>query len=91
MVLQVIFAVIKLGALASLVSLAGLVVSSFITVKRFHDLNRPGWHYWLLLIPFYNLYLAIILLFKKGTAGPNTYGPDPLGSQSPAPAPVTNA
>jgi uncharacterized membrane protein YhaH (DUF805 family) len=38
-----------------------------ITVKRLHDLGRPGTHCLLLLIPVYNIYFSIILLFKKGT------------------------
>jgi uncharacterized membrane protein YhaH (DUF805 family) len=57
----------------------GAVIAAFPVIKRLHDLARPSSHYWLLLIPFYNLYLALVLLFKKGTPGPNQYGPDPLG------------
>jgi hypothetical protein len=49
-------------------------------VKRLHDLDRSGAHYWLLLVPLYNIYLALLLLFKKGTTGPNRFGPDPLQS-----------
>ena len=52
---------------------AGLAV----TVKRFHDLNRPGWHFFLLGVPIYNLYLWFLLLCCGGTVGPNMYGPDP--------------
>jgi len=65
-----------------------LVVASFLVVKRLHDLNRPGWHYWLLIIPLYNIYLGLVLIFQKGTVGPNPYGEDPLGQtpQTPAPA-----
>ncbi|MYG80507.1 MAG: DUF805 domain-containing protein [Gemmatimonadetes bacterium] len=48
------------------------------TVKRLHDLNRPGWHFFLLGIPIYNLYLWFLLLCRGGTVGPNMYGPDPL-------------
>lgn len=40
--------------------------------RRMHDSDKSGWF---MLIPFYNLYLAII----KGTDGPNRFGPDPLG------------
>jgi uncharacterized membrane protein YhaH (DUF805 family) len=57
---------------------AGAVLVAFQVVKRLHDLGRPGWHYWLLLIPIYDIYLALVLLFCKGTAGPNPYGVDPL-------------
>ena len=54
------------------------VVIAFQVVKRLHDLNRPGSHYWLLLIPLYNIYLGLLILFKKGTEGENQYGADPL-------------
>lgn len=64
--------------LVRVISLASAIVGSFLTVKRYHDIEKPGWYYWLLLIPLYNIYLAILLLFKKGTTGPNAYGPDPL-------------
>lgn len=49
-----------------------------ITVQRLHDIDRPGFHYWFLFIPFYNLYLILLLLFKKGTDGLNEYGEGPL-------------
>ena len=48
------------------------------TVKRLHDLGRPGWHYWLGYIPFYNFYLGIILTFRAGTPGANAYGDNPV-------------
>jgi uncharacterized membrane protein YhaH (DUF805 family) len=63
-----------------ILGLAGAVVVAFEAVKRLHDLERPGAHYWLLLIPFYNIYLAVVLLFKRGTSGPNRYGDDPLAA-----------
>jgi uncharacterized membrane protein YhaH (DUF805 family) len=61
-----------------LIGLACTVVIAFQAVKRLHDLDRAGTHYWLLLIPFYNVYLSLVLLFKKGTEGSNRYGADPL-------------
>ena len=53
------------------------VVLAFVAVKRLHDLGRPGWHYWLLLVPFYNLYLGLVLLFQQGTPGSNRFGVNP--------------
>ena len=61
-----------------LFAIAATAVNICIGVQRLHDIERPGTHYWLLLIPLYNLYLALVLLFKKGTDGPNEYGSDPL-------------
>ncbi|MEM7414425.1 MAG: DUF805 domain-containing protein [Gemmatimonadota bacterium] len=60
------------------VLIAGTWAGICMTVKRLHDLGRPGWHFLLFMIPLYNLYLGLVLLFKKGTEGPNEFGPDPL-------------
>lgn len=59
-------------------SLTLLAVMATTIVRRLHDLDRPGTHWWLALVPIYNLYLGILLTFKKGTTGANRYGPDPL-------------
>jgi uncharacterized membrane protein YhaH (DUF805 family) len=64
--------------LGAIIGLGGAIPLAFQAVKRLHDLDRPGSHYWLFLLPFYNIYLGWVLLFKKGTAGNNIYGPDPL-------------
>jgi uncharacterized membrane protein YhaH (DUF805 family) len=60
------------------VVLAGIWAGMCITFKRLHDLDRPSWHWLLLMIPLYNLYLGLVLLFQKGTSGPNRFGNDPL-------------
>lgn len=57
-----------------------LTTETCVTIQRLHDLNRPGSHWFLLLIPFYNIYLGLLLSFKKGTVGPNRFGEDPLAS-----------
>ncbi len=56
-----------------------------VTVKRLHDLDRPGSHWWLLMVPIYNIYLGSVLLLGKGTHGPNRFGPDPLGMNAAPP------
>jgi uncharacterized membrane protein YhaH (DUF805 family) len=47
-------------------------------IKRLHDLDRGGGQWWLIWLPVYNLYLGLILQFKRGTQGPNRFGPDPV-------------
>lgn len=59
------------------VTIIGVVIWSFLVVKRLHDLGKPGWHYWLMYIPLYNVYLGLVLLFVKGVSGPNNFGEDP--------------
>ena len=56
--------------LYTLYSLAILVPSIAVLVRRMHDVNKSGWY---CLIPIYNLILAC----TAGTKGPNDYGNDP--------------
>jgi hypothetical protein len=49
-----------------------------VTLRRLEDLGRPRWHFWLLLIPFYNIYLGLVLLLLPGTGPlPEESAPNP--------------
>lgn len=50
----------------------------FQSIKRLHDIDRSGWNSLLAFIPYVNIIFCLYLSFKKGTAGPNAYGDDPL-------------
>ena len=63
--------------LLGVVAAAGWAAAA-VTVKRLHDLGRPGWHLVLMLVPIYQIYLGLVLTFKRGQVGPNEYGADPL-------------
>jgi uncharacterized membrane protein YhaH (DUF805 family) len=65
--------VLHISWLGSLYSLAVLLPSLGVAIRRMHDVNKSGWF---ILIPIYNL----ILLVTPGTVGPNEYGPDPKGA-----------
>ena len=56
----------------------GIVLASYPTVKRLHDLNCPGWQFLFCIVPILNLIWLFMCLFLRGTSGPNKYGPDPL-------------
>jgi uncharacterized membrane protein YhaH (DUF805 family) len=56
----------------TLYSLAILIPSIAVGVRRMHDVGKSGWF---ILIPIYNLILAC----TDGTSGPNEYGEDPKG------------
>lgn len=47
-----------------------------LAIRRLHDLNTSGWYVLLTFAPFGQL-LILWLMFKKGTEGPNKYGPPP--------------
>ncbi len=58
------------GILAMVLSLGLLLPQIAAGVRRMHDSDKSGWF---LLVPFYNLYLAVI----PGTPGDNRFGPPP--------------
>jgi uncharacterized membrane protein YhaH (DUF805 family) len=61
-----------------LASLALFLPGIAVAVRRLHDLDRTGW-WFLLSLTVIGVILLIIWDCMKGTAGPNRYGPDPLG------------
>ena len=65
------------SGIASIVSFAIAFVQALLVVRRLHDIGKPGWHFWLLLVPLYNIYLGLVILFTPGTQGANEYGSDP--------------
>ena len=80
-VLMLIDNVLGTGFLALLLSLALLVPTLAVAIRRLHDTNRSGWWVLISLIPLVGLIL-IVFLATDGTPGPNTYGPDPKGRQA---------
>lgn len=72
MIICIVLSVIpKIGeSLNSIYSLAILLPSIAVAIRRMHDVGKSGWF---ILIPFYNLYLCII----EGEKGANQYGEDP--------------
>ncbi len=53
-------------------SLAVLLPTISVAVRRMHDVGKSGWF---MLIPIYNFILAV----TEGQKGPNEYGEDPKG------------
>jgi uncharacterized membrane protein YhaH (DUF805 family) len=54
-----------------------------VSVKRWHDRDKPGWWVLLNLLPVIGWIWALIDNgFRRGTAGPNRFGEDPLSVES---------
>ena len=47
-------------------------------IKRLHDRNRSGWFILLGYVPLVNIWIAIELLFLRGSVGENKYGQEPV-------------
>jgi uncharacterized membrane protein YhaH (DUF805 family) len=66
-----------LSIISSIYTLAMLAPSIAVAVRRMHDVGKSGWF---VLIPIYNLVLAV----TEGNKGTNEYGPDPKESSAEA-------
>ena len=65
------------GLFEGIYSLAVLVPSLAVTVRRLHDTNRSGWWLLISLIPFLGWALLLVFMILDGTPGENRFGPDP--------------
>jgi uncharacterized membrane protein YhaH (DUF805 family) len=68
-----------MGLLSGLYSLAILIPSLAVTVRRLHDTNRTGW--WLLigLIPLIGAIVLLVFMLLDSQPGDNQYGANPKG------------
>lgn len=58
-------------------SVALILPSLAVLVRRLHDTNHSGWWYWIALVPLFGAIVLLVWLATDGDAGPNQYGPDP--------------
>jgi uncharacterized membrane protein YhaH (DUF805 family) len=82
------FADTGLSPLNNIFGLVTFLPSLGLMVRRLHDIDRTGW--WILIV-FTGIGFFVLLYWacKRGTPGPNRYGPDPfttLGQLTPRPA-----
>ncbi|MEV0724369.1 DUF805 domain-containing protein [Micromonospora purpureochromogenes] len=65
------------GVIGLIVSLALLLPTLAVAVRRLHDTDRSGW--WLLigLVPLVGAIVLLVFFVKDGTRGTNRYGADP--------------
>lgn len=71
-----------IGIISMLYSLAILIPSIAVGVRRLHDTNRSGW--WLLLafIPLVGAIILIIFFVQEGDSTENQYGPNPKATEA---------
>lgn len=71
------------GPFAFIYTLIVLLPSLAVAARRLHDLDNSAWSLLALIIPFGAIAL-LIFFTRRGTSGPNTYGPDPKNAAVPA-------
>ena len=70
------------GAVESLFSLATILPSITVAIRRLHDLGRTGWWLLIVFVPIVGWIVLIVFFVSKGTDGDNDHGPDPLEAQA---------
>ncbi len=72
--LSIVDAVLGIGVLSAIASLAMLLPSIAVGVRRLHGTDKSGW--WLLigLIPLIGAIVLIVFFCQQGTEGPNRFG-----------------
>lgn len=86
LVLGVVDVVLDITVLAPLYSLAVLIPSIAVTVRRLHDTDRSGWWILISLVPVVGFIVLLVFTLMDGTPGPNAHGPSPKHTTT-APAP----
>jgi uncharacterized membrane protein YhaH (DUF805 family) len=71
-----------LGLLSGLYSLAVLLPSIAVTVRRLHDTGRSGWWIIVGLIPLIGGIVLLIFMVLDSQPGANQYGPNPKADYS---------
>ena len=67
----------NLGILSGIYSLAVLIPTLAVAVRRLHDTDRTGWWILIGLIPLIGTIVLLVFYLTPGTPGSNRYGPDP--------------
>ena len=65
------------GLISTLYSLAVLLPSFAVLVRRLHDTGRSGWWIFITLIPLIGSIWLLVLLVGDSQPGDNKYGPNP--------------
>jgi uncharacterized membrane protein YhaH (DUF805 family) len=65
------------GLLSGIYSLAVLIPTLAVTVRRLHDIDRTGWWILINLIPLIGTIVLLVFELTPGTPGSNRYGPGP--------------
>lgn len=77
--------------ISSLYSLAVLLPSIGVGIRRLHDTNRSGWWLLIALVPLVGAIVLIVFLATDSLPGENQYGPNPKGMASTPMAPAAKA
>lgn len=67
----------SIGVLGAIYSLAVLLPTLAVGVRRLHDTDRSGWWLLIALVPFVGGIILLVFFVLEGTRGANRFGADP--------------
>jgi uncharacterized membrane protein YhaH (DUF805 family) len=67
----------NIGLLSGIYSLAVLIPTLAVTVRRLHDIDRSGWWILIGLVPLIGAIVLLVFALLEGTPGSNRYGSNP--------------
>ncbi|PWR02277.1 DUF805 domain-containing protein [Meridianimarinicoccus roseus] len=73
----------QVGVFGALFSLAVLLPTIAVGVRRLHDLDKSGWWYLLILIPVLGGLVLLYFFAQKGSVGDNRFGPPAAPPEAP--------
>ncbi len=68
------------SVLANLYTLAVLLPSIAVAVRRLHDTGRTGWWLFIAFIPLIGAIVLLVFTVQDSQPGENDYGPNPQGT-----------
>lgn len=68
-----------IGTLGGIYSLAVLIPSIAVSVRRLHDTNHSGWWFLISLLPLIGAIVLLVFMVSDSQPGQNKYGPNPKG------------
>ena len=72
----------EVGLLSGLYSLAVLVPSIAVTIRRLHDTDRTGWWFLIAFVPIIGVIVLLVFTVFDSMPGDNQYGPNPKDATS---------
>ncbi|MGH8072565.1 MAG: DUF805 domain-containing protein [Lysobacter sp.] len=75
-----------IGMLGLLYTLAVLLPSIAVGVRRLHDIDKSGWWLLLIFIPLIGAIVLLVFAVMEGTRGSNRFGEDPKSDEDGIPA-----
>ncbi len=72
----------NIGLLSGIYSLAVIIPTLALSVRRLHDTDRSGWWILISLVPLIGSIVLLVFYVMDSTPGQNRFGPNPKGATS---------